>query len=107
MKYRREKFISALHEAASKYLSGKKYGNSMVTVTSVNVSDDLSRANIRVTVYPESENALVLKKLNRGKGVFAEYMKKNTRISTIPLVSFSIDEGEKYRQRIDDLSKEI
>ncbi|MGM0629044.1 MAG: 30S ribosome-binding factor RbfA [Patescibacteria group bacterium] len=107
MKFHREKFASALHEAASKYLAGKQYGNSMITVTSVDVSDDLSKANIKVTIYPESESSSVLKKLNRGKGIFAEYMKKNTRLSSIPLISFSIDEGEKYRQRIDDLTKEI
>lgn len=107
MKHRRERLSSAIREAAGRYLSDRKYGSSMVTVTSVAMSDDLSRAAVCVTVFPESGGESVVKKLNRGRGVFANYVKKNTRISSIPLLSFSIDEGEKYRQRIDELSSEI
>ena len=107
MKHRKERIASAIQEAASKYLADKKYGDSMVTVTSVSLNDDLSRANIKVTIYPDSDSENVLKKLNRGRGLFAKYTKEHTRISLIPLFSFSIDKGELHRQRIDDISRDL
>ena len=107
MKHRRDRLSSAIREAAGKYLSDRKYGSSMVTVTSVAISEDLSKATVCVTIFPESQNDAVIKKLHRGRGVFANYVKKNTRIGSIPLLSFEIDRGEMFRQRIDELSSEV
>lgn len=105
--HRREKLISAIREAAGKYLAEKRFEKAMVTVTSVDLSKNLKRANICVSIFPEDKEKKIIQKLNRGKGLFAKYIKKNTRISLVPVLSFSVDEGEKHRQRIDEVSKEI
>ena len=107
MKYKKERFSSAIQEAAGKYVSEKKFDGSMVTVTSVSVNKDLSKAIVGISVFPEEMGEVVSRKLNRGKGMFAKYVKSHTRIFHIPRFSFMIDEGEKHRQKIDDLSKNI
>jgi ribosome-binding factor A len=105
--HRREKLISAIREAAGKYLAEKRFEKAMVTVTSVDLNKNFKRANICVSIFPEDKEKKITQKLNRGKGLFAKYIKKNTRISLVPILSFSVDEGEKHRQRIDEVSKEI
>ena len=77
----------------------------MITATSVRLSNDLSRAEIRVTVFPDTNEDAIVKDLNRKRGAFAAYLKANTRVSIIPLLSFAVDEGEKNRQNIDSLSQ--
>ncbi len=104
MKYRREKFTSVIQEAAGKYISEKSFDNAMITVTSVIVSKDLSRATVCISVIPEEKEEDINKKLNKGKGLFAKFIKANTRIFKIPYFSFKIDEGEKHRQKIDRIS---
>ncbi|MFP4539801.1 MAG: ribosome-binding factor A [Candidatus Paceibacterota bacterium] len=104
MKYKREKLSSAIREAAGDYISRERFTEAMVTVTSVSLNKDMSKATISVTVYPESKEKKISDKLNRGKGAFAKYIKDHTRLSLIPYFSFNIDEGEKYRQHLDDIS---
>ncbi len=107
MQHKREKLNSAIREAAGEYLASKRFENAMVTVTSVNIEGNLSKATVFVTVYPEKENEKVLRKINRGRGLFAKHVKTKTRIINIPYFNFEIDKGEMHRQRIDDISKDI
>lgn len=104
---KREKLVSVLREAAGNHLAEKRFEKTMVTVTSVDLSKNLKKATICVSIFPEDKEKIIIQKLNRGKGLFAKYIKKNTRISLVPLLSFSIDRGEKHRQKIDEISKEI
>ncbi|MCX6738955.1 MAG: ribosome-binding factor A, partial [Candidatus Parcubacteria bacterium] len=60
-----------------------------------------------VTVFPDAEEETALSFLKRKRSDFREYVKKNTRIKTIPVVDFEIDKGEKHRQRIDEISQGI
>lgn len=105
--HKREKINSAIREAAGKYLAEKRFEKAMVTVTAVNLSKNLKRADICVSIFPEDNEKKIIQKLNRGKGLLAKYIKKNTRITLIPLLSFSLDQGEKHRQRIDEVSREL
>ncbi len=106
MKHKKEKLSSAIQAAVGEYLANKRFDDAMVTVTSISLSRNFSKAIIGVSVFPESKEKRVVQKLNRGKGLFAKYVKSTTRISNIPLFSFVVDEGEKHRQRIDELSRE-
>lgn len=107
MKYKKERFTSVIQEAAGKYVSEKKFDKAMVTVTSVSLNKDFTSATICISVLPEEQENTVKKKLNRGKGMFAKYVKSKTRIFHIPRFSFVIDEGEKHRQKIDEISMNI
>lgn len=106
MKYKKEKLTSAIQELAGKYIATKSFANTMITITDVLMSECFSKAKICFTVYPTDKEKLIETKLNRGKGRFAQYVKSNGRITSIPHFSFAIDKGEKHRQRIEELSKQ-
>lgn len=92
---------------ASQFVENESNRNSLITVTNAHLTNDLKKAIIFVTVLPDKEEQTALNFLKRKRGVFRNYIKKNSRIGRIPFFDFEIDKGEKARQKIDEISKEV
>jgi|SRR3989344_2524162 len=103
---RQEKVANFLKELSAQFLEHESNGTSLITVTSCNVSSDLKRATIFITVLPDEKEAKALAFVKRKRGELREYIKKNMQIKIIPFIDIQIDLGEKNRQKIDELLRE-
>jgi len=102
---KQERITSLLAQTAAEYLNYHSNGTSMITVTSCVISDDLKRATIYMTVLPDEKEAEALNFAKRQRAEIREYLKDKTKLGTLPFIDIEIDQGEKHRQRIDELLK--
>jgi ribosome-binding factor A len=104
MTLRQEKVSSAIKRIAGEYININHSNNYMITPIKTDVSKDLEKSTIYVTVFPEEKEYEAIKNLKRKRSDFRDFFKNQIKIKTIPIFDFEIDLGEKNRQRIDDLS---
>lgn len=78
-----------------------------VTVTDVELSDDLRIAKVFVSVLNEQERELTLQILNDARGFVRSEIAKRLRIKIIPTFEFIYDESIDRGFKIDKLLKEI
>ncbi len=95
---------SILADAAARFIARESNGTSLITVTGIRLSDRGKKADIMVTVLPDTETDGAIDFLKRKRGVFRDLLKEETRLPHIPFVDFVLDIGEKNRQRIDTLT---
>jgi ribosome-binding factor A len=100
---RQKKIIEELKKVAQDFFQRNSSGKSMITVTNADVSKDLKNANIFITVLPESEEHSALDFAKRMRSDLRTDIKTRLPIKVIPFVEIEIDEGEKTRQRIENL----
>ncbi len=103
MKQRGDQFAEAIRQSAAEYLSHESNRTSLITVTRVEVADRLKRATIFFTVLPQTEEEPALSFARRKRGVFRRILERKLRLHPLPFIDFAIDEGEKSRQRLDEL----
>lgn len=94
------------HEAAN-FIRQEAGPESLITVTRAVLTSRGDRATVFVSVFPEekTQSALFFLELNR-QG-FSEYLKMHTRLNPLPRINFMPDNGEKGRQRLDELGKAV
>ncbi|MFO0754044.1 MAG: 30S ribosome-binding factor RbfA [Thermodesulfovibrionales bacterium] len=78
-----------------------------VTVTDVEMSEDLKIARVFVSVLKEEERELTLEILNAAKGLIRSEVSKRVRVKFIPVLEFRIDASIARGDRIDRLLREI
>jgi ribosome-binding factor A len=105
MPFKREKLAAKLGELAAQFLQETRK-STLVTVTKVEISEDLERATIGFTVFPESKEEAALAIAKRREKAFHAYAASRLRTRRIPYITFIIDVGEKNRQRVDELLRE-
>lgn len=98
---------SILTTLAAKFVQSVSNKSNLITVTGCELSESERRATILITVLPEEAEDDVQAFLRRKRQAFKNYVKSNSRLRSIPMFDFAIDEGEKNRRRLDDLSKEV
>ncbi|MFA5778288.1 MAG: ribosome-binding factor A [Candidatus Paceibacterota bacterium] len=103
---RNDKVANSIKEFAAQFLGRENNKTSLITVTSATVSPDLKRATIFITVFPASKENSALNFVKRNLGDLREFLKKNLPIKIIPFLDIEIDQGEKNRQKIDELLRE-
>ncbi len=92
------------HRAAD-YFARESNRESLITVTRADVSPDLKNVKIYFTVMPIKFEAAALNFAKRNRSNFRDYIKKSAALPRLPQIDFVIDDGEKNRQRIDDLTR--
>jgi len=78
-----------------------------LTVTSVEVTDDLKIARVYVSVLRKSETEGTLKILNSARGFIRSELRKRVRMKVLPALEFHEDESIEYGARIDGLLRKI
>jgi len=92
-----------IKELAAQFLGRENNRTSLLTVTSCSVSSDLKRATIFIIVFPSSKERGALGFVKRKRRELREFLKNKMPIKIIPFLDVAIDEGEKNRQKIDEL----
>lgn len=105
--HRKEKIVETIAHAAAEFIQSESNNNSMITVTDVNISDDFQKSTVFVTVFPEDFETPALDFLKRNLHEFRDFIKEKTRLQHIPWFNFQIDAGEKKRQRIEEISRDL
>ncbi|MCB9806213.1 ribosome-binding factor A [Candidatus Nomurabacteria bacterium] len=107
IEYKREKMMDELKKYISQFIQTESNKTSMITVTNIDLSKDLKKARFFVTVFPENEEVAALDFLERNQKNAKEYLKEKSKLSRIPFVTFHLDNGEKSRQHLDEISRSL
>jgi ribosome-binding factor A len=102
-----QKAVLVLQECAAKFIQLEANTDPLITVTSANASPDFKNVTIFFTTIPDGKEEAALIFLKRGGGLFREYLKKHSRLKVIPHVTFMVDYGERHRQHIDEIVREV
>jgi ribosome-binding factor A len=104
---KREKLGEAIREHSAMFIEREANPTSLITVTRVEVDDRLKKAIIFVTVMPESKKDEALSFLRRIRSDLHSYLRKSARIPRPPTIDIMDDVGEKHRQNIERIIKEV
>lgn len=103
--YRSVKITNQIKELSATFIEKEAGPSSMITVTRVVLSADNKRATIMISVLPREKENAAYGFIRRNLGDLRKYVIKGLRIKPVPFLNVEIDEGEKNRQRIDELLK--
>lgn len=92
------------HRAAD-YFARESNRESLITVTRADVSPDLKNVKIYLSVMPREYEEAALNFAKRSRTDFRNFIKKHASLARLPNIDFVADDGEKNRQRIDDLTR--
>ncbi len=100
---------SLIRELVASFIQHEANTDPLITVTHTSTSPDYRRVTIFFTTIPGSPeaeaNALAF--LKRMGGELRGYIKKKSNLKIIPFIEFSVDYGERHRQQIDDIVRDI
>lgn len=99
--------VSLLTHLVGEYLAREAGRDTLLTVTRADVSPDHKNTTIYVSVFPDTKQQAALAFLERHRDDVRAYLRTEGRFSVLPYISFAIDDGEKHRQHIEELSREI
>ena len=78
-----------------------------VTITGVDVTDDLKIAKIYVSIFKDEDKKTTLEILNSAKSFIRSKLSKRLRMKSIPSIDFRLDTSIEYGNKIDKLLKKI
>jgi ribosome-binding factor A len=105
--YRKQQLAEVLRESVSEFIKQETNNQSLITITNVVLGNDFKTVTLFVTVFPEHKENAAIDFLKRQRSEVRAHLKKMTRIPRIPHIDFAIDTGEKSRQRIDEISRDL
>jgi ribosome-binding factor A len=107
MDQKHERFLNQIREKAAEFISHESNRTSLITVTSVVLSNDESRATIYITVLPSEKEEAALDFLKRQRSDLRDFLKKEIRSMRVPFLDIAIDMGEKNRHKIQEISENL
>lgn len=107
MSERQGKVANLLQECAARFVQQEANTNPLITITRVDISPDLKRAIIFFTTIPDGKEQDALIFLKRSATNLRQYLKENAKIKRIPHLEFMLDAGERHRQHIDEVMRDI
>lgn len=78
-----------------------------VTVTGVDVTDDIKMAFVYISILKEEEKKTTLEILNSAKSFIRSELSKRLRMKFIPTIEFRLDSSIEYGNRIENLLNDI
>jgi len=102
-----DKIEGIIHRLAAEFIRNEASPASLLTVTRVELNPSGKDAIIYFTTIPESQEDTAQKFLERKSGEFKDFAKQKSRIGFLPHMRFKIDYGERNRQRLDEISKDL
>lgn len=100
---RQQKMNRELTRVFAQFIERESNKSSLITVTRCDISPDFKNVLIYLSVLPQDKEDQVIAFMNRRKRDARDYLKKRLQTRIIPFVNFTIDAGEKNRQRITEL----
>lgn len=102
-----EKVRSILTEVIANFIREEANHNPLITVTNLVVATDYKSIKVLITTIPDGAEANALLFLKRKSTELRNYIKKNARLKYIPHIDFDTDFGERHRQHVDVVFKDI
>lgn len=103
--HRRPEYEQEIAHLAAQFLERESESKALITVTRAIASQNYHEVTIFLSILPQSQEAEALRSAKRLRSDFREYLRTHTRFHPTPTVDFILDEGEKNRQRIDELTR--
>jgi len=101
------KIKEILRELAAQFFSRESNRQSLITITDVEMHNRNSKAVICMTVLPESKEQDAVEFAHRQLTDFKHFVQEHSRIARVPFFDVRIDTGEKNRQRLDEIAKDL
>lgn len=98
---------SLIRELVAAFIQQEANPDPLITVTRATTAPDYRRVTIFFTTIPDGREEDALAFLKRAGSEMRGYIKKKSNLKIIPFIEFSIDYGERHRQHIDDIAREI
>lgn len=100
---------SLIREIVAAFIQQEANTDPLITVTRVTTAPDYKRVTVYFTTIPDGQEreAAALAFLMRSGGELRGFVKKNSNLKVIPFIEFSVDYGERHRQHIDEIAREI
>lgn len=98
-----EKVATLLMHLAAEYFSREGNRENLITFTHAEMLDRGRRSNIYFTVLPSDQEESALQFVRRKRNDFRLFVMQKNLFGFMPQINFAIDDGEKNRQRIDEL----
>ncbi len=90
--FRESRITSVLkHELNNLLLRDFEFGNTFVTITSIEVSSNMLQAKVKIAIIPEENGLKVLRALESKKKELQYKLLKRTRLRSIPRLVFEIE----------------
>jgi len=99
---RTERVKSLLRDIVSSFIKTRIDESMIISVMRVEVSGDLERAKIFISVFPEEKEGFVLKETKRLTPDLYKHLKKQIR-SFLPRISFEIDKEIKIQRKLEEI----
>lgn len=106
MSFKEEKIKETVKTLAAEFFSRESNRTSLITITNVELKSKNSIAVIMFTVLPQNQEKAALDFMHRQLTDFREYVTNHSRMMRVPFFEVAVDEGEKNRQRIEDISQQ-
>lgn len=103
---RTDRIISLMRELAATFIRAEANTLPLITVISADVSSDLRKGTIFVSVFPEAQEEQALIFLKRKAGAFRSFVKQKARLKDIPHFDFALDRDEKHRRILGEIAYE-
>jgi ribosome-binding factor A len=107
MSERQGRVATLIKECAATFIQLEANTNPLITVTRVDIAPDLKRAIVFFTTIPDGKENDALIFLKRSAGDFRDYLKQHAQLKRIPHIEFFLDAGERHRQHIDEVMRDI
>lgn len=107
MNDRHHKVDSLIRELAAAFIQEEANPDPMITVTYAKSSPDYRQCTVYVTTIPAGREEDVLAFLKRHGGALRQRIKKKSDLKVIPHIDFAIDAGERHRQHIDKVARDV
>ncbi len=98
---------SLISELVASFIQQEANTDPLITVTRATTSPDYRRVTIYFTTIPDGREEDALAFLKRSGSELRGYVKKKSNLKIIPFIEFSVDYGERHRQDIDVIAREI
>ena len=107
MSFKVDRTASELTQLAGAFIAQEANRDTLITPTRATLGSDLKNATIYVGVFPNEKTPQALAFLNRNWREFRNFLKDKGHLTVLPNVTFELDEGERSRQHLDEVSNEI
>ncbi len=104
---RHTRVVSVIKELAAKFIQQEANTDPLITITNTIVSADQKHVTVFFTTIPENRENDALIFLKRSGGDFRHFIKSKARLKVIPHIEFAVDYGERHRQHIDTIVRDI
>ncbi len=104
---RHQRVESLIRELVASYIQQEANTDPLITVTRVTSAPDYRRITVYFTTIPEGREEDALNFLKRTGSELRGFIKKKSNLKIIPFMEFSVDYGERHRQNIDEIAREI